>query len=103
LIYHILLSSGVCSPPIVKNLLGGQETRLISAGSHRASSESVDEPISAATYDRRGQYIITGSAKGQITVYDAKTLKPIVHCRQQGNQQQVREVTVTNKSTSKLN
>jgi len=90
------LSSGVCSPPIVKNVSTGQETRLVSAGSHRASSESGDEPISAATFDRRGQYIITGSAKGQITVYDAKTLKPIVHCRQQGNQQQVRENKIMN-------
>jgi len=27
--------------------------------------------------------------KGQIIVYDSTTLKPIIHCRQQGNQQQV--------------
>jgi hypothetical protein len=28
--------------------------------------------------------------QGQIIIYDALTLKPVSHCRQQGNQQQVK-------------
>ena len=93
----------MCSPPIVRNLATGQETRLVPIGNRYDAS---DEPISSAIFDRRGHLIITGSTKaslqsiswnaknfkihqGQIIVYDALTLKPVTHCRQQGNQQQV--------------
>jgi WD40 repeat protein len=82
---YLVLQNGVCTPPIVKNLATGQETRLPSIG-HRSDPE---EPICAATFDRRGQYIITGSTKGLIVLYDSKSLKSVAHCRQQGNQQQV--------------
>lgn len=60
LIYLILLNSGICSPPVVRNFNTFQESRLPSIGNR---SESVDEPISAATFDRRGHYIIVGSTK----------------------------------------
>jgi len=60
LVYLILLNSSVCSSPVVRNLLTGQETRLAPIGS---KSEAADEPISTAIFDRRGNYIITGSTK----------------------------------------
>uniref|UniRef100_A0A1I8BQU1 WD_REPEATS_REGION domain-containing protein n=1 Tax=Meloidogyne hapla TaxID=6305 RepID=A0A1I8BQU1_MELHA len=83
LVYLVLLNSSVCSPPIVKNLLTGQETRLAPIGSR---SEAADEPISAAIFDRRGNLIITGSTKA------------ITHCRQQGNQQQIKSFSTSRRN-----
>uniref|UniRef100_A0A914KNA6 Uncharacterized protein n=1 Tax=Meloidogyne incognita TaxID=6306 RepID=A0A914KNA6_MELIC len=95
LVYLILLNSSVCSSPVVKNLLTGQETRLAPIGS---KSDAADEPISTAIFDRRGNFIITGSTKGQIIVYDSTTLKPIIHCRQQGNQQQIKSFSFSRRN-----
>jgi hypothetical protein len=62
----VLVNSSVCAPPIIKNLATGQEHRLPSVGSR---SDSADEPISAAIFDRRGAYIIAGSTKVNYLIF----------------------------------
>uniref|UniRef100_A0A915N5P6 Uncharacterized protein n=1 Tax=Meloidogyne javanica TaxID=6303 RepID=A0A915N5P6_MELJA len=85
LVYLILLNSSVCSSPVVRNLLTGQETRLAPIGS---KSEAADEPISTAIFDRRGNFIITGSTKAYrvircyqlqdlLNIKQGSTLQPI--------------------------
>jgi hypothetical protein len=63
LVYSVLLNSSICSPPIVRNLAIGQETKLAQIGNRY---DAADEPISSAIFDRRGQLIITGSTKASL-------------------------------------
>ncbi|KAF7636425.1 hypothetical protein Mgra_00004211 [Meloidogyne graminicola] len=94
LVYLVLLNS-ICSPPFVRNLTTGQEIKLAPIGN---KSDAADEPISSAIFDRRGYHIITGSTKGQIIVYDSNTLKSVSHCRQQGNQQQIKSFSISRRN-----
>uniref|UniRef100_A0A914I4D8 Anaphase-promoting complex subunit 4 WD40 domain-containing protein n=1 Tax=Globodera rostochiensis TaxID=31243 RepID=A0A914I4D8_GLORO len=82
LVYLILITANNCSSPIVKNLDNGSEARL-----QLNDTDIAEEAVSAASYDRRGAHIITGSNRGLIVVYDTRTLKPVSFCRQNNNQQ----------------
>uniref|UniRef100_A0A183BZN5 WD_REPEATS_REGION domain-containing protein n=1 Tax=Globodera pallida TaxID=36090 RepID=A0A183BZN5_GLOPA len=56
LVYLILITANNCSSPIVKNLDNGSEARL-----QLNDTDIAEEAVSAASYDRRGAHIITGS------------------------------------------
>ncbi|CAK5076925.1 unnamed protein product [Meloidogyne enterolobii] len=43
-------------------------------------------------------YLILLNSSGQIIVYDSTTLKPIIHCRQQGNQQQIKSFSFSRRN-----
>ncbi|KAK0393362.1 hypothetical protein QR680_000172 [Steinernema hermaphroditum] len=53
-----------------------------------------EESTTCAVFDRRGNYIITGSSKGRIIIYDAKTTKVVAHCKQAVNHQ-IRQFVVS--------
>ncbi|CAJ0586756.1 unnamed protein product, partial [Mesorhabditis spiculigera] len=52
-----------------------------------------DEGVTAIAFDRRGKYLITGTSKGRLCIYDAKTLKLVNHLRQ-NSQQQIRNIII---------
>ncbi|KAL3099380.1 hypothetical protein niasHT_022123 [Heterodera trifolii] len=89
LVYLVLVSANSCSSPIVKGLEDGTEARL-----QLNHGNIPEESVSAAAYDRRGEYIITGSNRGLIVVYCARTLKPVSYCRQ-NNTQQIKSFAVS--------
>ncbi|TMS33806.1 hypothetical protein L596_001501 [Steinernema carpocapsae] len=53
-----------------------------------------EENTTCAVFDRRGKYVITGSSKGRIIIYDAKTQNVVAHCRQTVNHQ-IRQFVVS--------
>lgn len=81
LIYLVNTQANTFCPPYVYDLNTLRQSALLLEGG------APEEAVSAATFDRRGDFIITGSTKGRIAVYNAKTLKLHSHCKQTGNHQ----------------
>ncbi|KAI1706923.1 retinoblastoma-binding protein like protein 5 [Ditylenchus destructor] len=80
LVYLINTHPNTFSSPLVFDMNTKAETKLeFTAGSAEANAT---EAVSAATFDRRGNYIVTGSTKGRIAVYNAKTFKLHSYCKQ---------------------
>ncbi|ULU06679.1 hypothetical protein L5515_014593 [Caenorhabditis briggsae] len=58
---------------------------------------STDETVSAVAYDRKGKYIIAGTGKGRLIIYDSETLRHVAWCKQ-NTVQQIRQIIVPMKS-----
>lgn len=58
---------------------------------------SADEIFSAVSYDRKGKYIIAGTSKGRLIIYDSETLRHVGWCKQ-NTVQQIRQIIVPMKS-----
>lgn len=58
---------------------------------------SSDESASCVSYDRKGKYIIAGTGKGKLLIYNAETLKCVAWCKQ-NTVQQIRQIIVPMKS-----
>lgn len=43
--------------------------------------------VTVATFDRRGKYIVTGTSKGRVAFFDAKTVRPVLYVRQNATHQ----------------
>ncbi|CAB3404860.1 unnamed protein product [Caenorhabditis bovis] len=59
---------------------------------------SADDVVSCISYDRKAKYIITGTGKGKLIIYDANTLKCVSWCKQ-NTVQQIRQIIVPMKSS----
>ncbi|CAD6192554.1 unnamed protein product [Caenorhabditis auriculariae] len=60
-----------------------------------------DDSVSCMSYDRKAKFIITGTAKGKIIIYDATTYRCVSWCRQ-NSLQQIRQIHVPLKSRNVL-
>ena len=47
---------------------------------------SNEDTVQCVSYDRKGRYIITGTNKGKLIIYDAKTLKMVNWVKQNSTQ-----------------
>ncbi|CAI4232839.1 unnamed protein product [Auanema sp. JU1783] len=55
---------------------------------------SIEDNMSAVSYDKRSKYIIAGTTKGKLIIYDANTLKVINWCKQ-NSVQQIRQIIIS--------
>lgn len=58
---------------------------------------NADEIVSAVSYDRKGKYIIAGTGKGRLIIYDSESLRHVAWCKQ-NTVQQIRQIIVPMKS-----
>uniref|UniRef100_A0A158PG97 WD_REPEATS_REGION domain-containing protein n=1 Tax=Angiostrongylus costaricensis TaxID=334426 RepID=A0A158PG97_ANGCS len=54
---------------------------------------AIEDGVSAIAFDRRANYLITGTNKGKLVVYDAKTLK-MVSWGRQNSVQQIKQIVI---------
>ncbi|GMT15518.1 hypothetical protein PFISCL1PPCAC_6815, partial [Pristionchus fissidentatus] len=66
-----------------------KSTRVVASNNPLLQEDSV----SCAAYDRRGRYILTGTSKGRIVIYDAVTLA-LLSIVKQNSVQQIRNIVV---------
>ncbi|EFP07546.1 hypothetical protein CRE_26573 [Caenorhabditis remanei] len=58
---------------------------------------NTDEVVSCVSYDRKGKYIIAGTGKGKLIIYNSETLRCVAWCKQ-NTVQQIRQIIVPMKS-----
>uniref|UniRef100_A0A1I7XU96 Methionine synthase reductase n=1 Tax=Heterorhabditis bacteriophora TaxID=37862 RepID=A0A1I7XU96_HETBA len=54
---------------------------------------TVEDGVTAIAFDRRAKYIITGTSKGKLVVYDSSTLR-MLSCGKQNSVQQIRQIVI---------
>jgi COMPASS component SWD1 len=78
--------------PLLLEFTAGGEKRIQLACDFPDES---DDAFGAAAFDRRGEYVICGSAKGRIAVFDAKTGAMKRSVKQGSPGQQIKSIVVT--------
>ncbi|CAJ0960094.1 unnamed protein product, partial [Mesorhabditis belari] len=54
---------------------------------------AADDGVTAIAFDRRGKYLITGTSKGRLCIFDAQTLRIVTYVKQ-NSQQQIRNIVI---------
>uniref|UniRef100_A0A914EEU9 Uncharacterized protein n=1 Tax=Acrobeloides nanus TaxID=290746 RepID=A0A914EEU9_9BILA len=76
--------------PIIHNLQTGTSVKL------DLKSVGIEESVSAVVFDRRGQYIIVGTSKGHIVIYNVIDLKTVAICKQSARfLNQIKNIAIT--------
>lgn len=78
------------SNPVVVDIQRKEQKEITFSG----YPEDEGGEVTAVAFDRRGKYIVSGSSKGRITVYDAATLKLVTYVKQIVNHQ-IKNIVLT--------
>lgn len=78
------------SNPVVVDIQSKQQNEILFSG---FPADEIGE-VTAVAFDRRGKYIVTGSSKGRIAVYDSVTLKLLTYVKQIVNHQ-IKNIVLT--------
>ncbi|PAV55798.1 hypothetical protein WR25_07216 isoform A [Diploscapter pachys] len=95
---HALVLQLNSSPPLLQVFENPPYQKAIVCDVPLLSNE---DTVQCVSYDRKGRYIITGTNKGKLIIYDAKTLK-MVNWVKQNSTQSIKQIFVPMKCNSVL-